>query len=77
MHRGSPPGLVLMDRVGMGLCPRQFWEGIECVPREVASQPCPGTHTLQVIQVGAAPGVAYVLTPELGPDGLEDHEGEE
>ena len=77
MHQGSRPYLVLVDQMGMGLCPRQFWGGIVCVPREVASQPCPGTHILQVVRVGAEPGVAYVLTPALGPGGLEDREGEE
>ena len=77
MHQGSPPCLVLVDQVGMGLCPRQFWGGIVCVPRGVANRPCPGTHSLQGVQVGAEPGVAYVLTPELGPDGLEDHVGGE
>ena len=76
MHRGSLPYLALVGPMGMDLCPRQFWGGIECVPREVASQPCPGTHSLQGVQVGAEPGVAYVLTPELGPDGLEDRVGE-
>ena len=77
MHQGSPPYLVLVDQMGMGLCPRQFWVGIEYVPREVASQPCPGTHSRQGVQVGAGPVVAYMLTPELGLGGLEDHEGEE
>ena len=76
MHQGSPPCLVLVGQMGMGLCPRRFWEGIGCVPREVASRPCPGTHSLQGVQVGAEPGVAYMLTPELGPGGLEDREGE-
>ena len=76
MHQGSLPCLVLVDQMGMGLCPRQFWGGIVCVPRGVASQPCPGTHSLQGVQVGAKPGVAYVLTPGLGPGGSEDHEGE-
>ena len=76
MHQGSLPYLALVDQMGMGLYPRQFWEGIMCVPREVANRPCPGTHSLQGVQVGAEPGVAYVLIPELGPDGLEDHEGE-
>ena len=77
MHQGSLPCLVLVDQMGMGLCPRQFGGGTVCVPREVASRPCPGTHSLQGVQVGAGPGVAYALTPELGPGGLEDHEGEE
>ena len=77
MHQGSLPCLALVDQMGMGLYPRQFWEGIECVPKEVVSRPCPGTHSLQVVQVGAASGVAYMLTPELGPGGLEDHGGEE
>ena len=76
MHQGNPPCLVLEDQMGMGLYPRQFWGGIGCVPRVVASQPCPGTHNLQGVQVGAAPGVAYMLTPVLGPDGLGDREGE-
>ena len=75
MHQGSPPCLVLLGQMGMGLCPRQFWGGIGCVPREVASRPCLGTHSLQGVQVGAEPGVAYVLTPELGQDGLEDRGG--
>ena len=77
MHQGNLPSLVLVDRMGMGLYPRQFWGGIVCVPREVASQPCPGTHSRQGVRVGAEPGVAYVLTPGLGPDGSEDHGGEE
>ena len=77
MHQGSLPCLVLEDQMGMGLCPKQFWGGIVCVPREVASQPCPRTRSLQVIRVGAGPRVAYVLTPGLVPGGLEDHEGEE
>ena len=62
--------------MGMGRCPRQFWVGIVCVPKEVASQPCPGTRSHQGVRVGAEPVVAYVLTPELGPDGLEDRVGE-
>ena len=77
MHQGNQPSLVWEGRMGMGLYPRQFWGGILCVPREVASRPCPGTHSLQEVRVGAAPGVAYMLTPELGPDGLEDRVGEE
>ena len=77
MHQGSPPSLVLLDQMGMGLCPRQFWVGIGCVPRGVASQPCPGTHSLQGVQVVAAPGVAYMPTLEWGQGGWEDHEGEE
>ena len=76
MHQGNLPSLVWEGRMGMGLYPRQFWGGIGCVPREVASLPCPGTHSLQGVQVGAEPGVAYVLTPGLGLDGLEDHGGE-
>ena len=72
MHQGSQPYLALVDPVGMDLYPRQFWGGIVCVPREVASQPCPGTHSLQVVRVGAAPGVACKLTPVLVPGGLED-----
>ena len=63
--------------MGMGLYPRPFWEGIVCVPRGVASQPCLGTRSRQGVRVVAEPGVAYVLTPELGRDGLEDHGGEE
>ena len=77
MHQGSLPYLALVGQMGMGLYPRQFWEGIVCVPRGVASRPCPGTHSLQGVQVGAGPGVAYMLTLEWGPDGLEDHGGEE
>ena len=77
MHQGNQPSLVLVDQMGMGLCPRQFWEGIVCVPKRVASWPCPGTRNLQVVRVGAEPVVAYVLTPELVPGGLEDHGGEE
>ena len=77
MHQGNLPSLVSVDQMGMGLCPRQFWGGIVCVPRGVASRPCPGTHSLQGVQVGAGPGVAYMLTPGLGLGGLEDHEGEE
>ena len=77
MHQGSQPYLALVDQMGMGLYPRQFWGEIVCVPREVASRPCPGTHSLQEVQVGAEPGVAYMLTPESGPDGLEDRVGEE
>ena len=76
MHQGSLPCLVLVDQMGMGLCPRQFWGGIGCVPRGVASQPCPGTHSLQGVQVGAEPEVACVLTPELGQGSLEDRVGE-
>ena len=63
--------------MGMGLYPRQFWVGIVCVPREVASQPCPGTRSLQGVQVGVEPVVAYVRAPGSVRDGLEDHEGEE
>ena len=77
MHQESLPYLALVDQMGMGLYPRQFWEGIVCVPRAAASQPCPGIHSLQGVQVGAALGVAYVLTPGLGPGGLEDRGGEE
>ena len=77
MHQESLPSLVLVDQMGMGLCPRQFWVGIGYVPRGVANRPCPGTHSLQGVQVGAELGVAYVLTPELGLGGLEDREGEE
>ena len=51
MHQGNRPFLVLVDQMGMGLCPRQFWEGIVCVPMEVANRPCPGTHSLQGVQV--------------------------
>ena len=76
MHQGSLPYLGLVDQMGMGLCPRQFWGGIVCVPGGVASQPCPGTHSLQGVRVGAEPGVAYMLALGLGPDGLEDHGGE-
>ena len=76
MQLGREPSLFLVDQMGMGLYPRQFWGGIVCVPREVASRPCPGTHSLQGVQVGAEPGVTYVLTPELEPGGLEDHAGE-
>ena len=77
MHQGNQPSLVWGGQMGMDRCPRRFWEGIVCVPREVANQPCPGTHSLQVVRVGADPGVAYMLTPELVPGGLEDHEGVE
>ena len=77
MHPESQPCLALVGQMGMDLYPRQFWGGIECVPKGVANQPCPGTHSLQVVRVGAAPRVAYMLTPELGPGGLEDHGGEE
>ena len=77
MHQESPPGLVVVGQAGMGLYPRGFWGGIVCVPREVASQPCPGTHSLQGVLVEAEPGAAYMLTLELGPGGLEDHVGEE
>ena len=77
MHQGSQPGLALVGQMGKGLYPSQFWGGIAYAPREAASQPCPGTHSLQGVQVGAGPVVAYMLTPELGLGGLEDHEGEE
>ena len=77
MHQGSPPYLVLVDQMGMGLCPRQSWEGTVCVPKEVASRPCPGTRSRRGVQVGAEPEVAYVLTPMLVPGGLQDHGGEE
>ena len=77
MHQGSQPYLALVDQMGMGLYPRQFWGGIVCVPKEVANRPCPGTHSLQGVQVGAEPGVAYVLAPGLESGGLGDHEGEE
>ena len=76
MHQGNLPSLVWEGQMGMDQCPRQFWEGIMCVPKGVASRPCPGTHSLQGVQVEAEPVVAYMLTPELGPDGLGDHEGE-
>ena len=76
MHQGNQPSLVLVDQMGMGLYPRQFWGEIGCVPRGVANRPYPETHSLQVVQVGAGPGVAYMLAPELGQDGLEDHKGE-
>ena len=77
MHQESQPSFVWEGQMGMGLYPRQFWGGTECVPRGVASRPCPRTHSLRGVRVGAEPGVAYVLTPELGLGGLEDREGEE
>ena len=77
MHQGSQPGLALVGQMGKGLYPSQFWGGIVYAPREVASQPCPGTHSLQVVRVGAEPGVAYMLTPGLVLGGLEGREGEE
>ena len=77
MHLGNLPSLVLVDQRGMGLYPRQFWGGIECVPMGAANRPCQGTHSLQGVRVGAEPGVVYMLTLGLGPGGLEDHEGEE
>ena len=77
MHQGNQPSLVLVDQMGMGLCPRQFWGGIVCVSRGVANRPCPGTHSRQGVRVGAEPEVAYVLTPGLGPGSLEDRGGEE
>ena len=77
MHQESQPSLVLEDQMDMGLCPRQFWGGIGCVPRGVASRPCPGTHILQGVQVGAGLGVAYVRAPGSALDDLEDREGEE
>ena len=76
MHQGSLLYLALVDQMGMGLYPRRFWVGIVCVPREEANQPYLGTHSLQVVRVGAGPVVAYVLTPGLVPGGLEDREGE-
>ena len=77
MHQGSLPSLVWGGQMGMGLYPRQFWGGTECVPRGVASRPCPGTHSLQGVRVGAEPGDACVLTPVLVPGGLEDRVEEE
>ena len=66
MHQGSLPSLVLVDQVGMGLCPRQFWVGIGSVPRGVASRPCLGTRSLPGVQFEAEPGVACMLTLVLG-----------